>query len=272
MTRYSRSESFSCSAFCGSLEHSDARISASWALTYLPPFATLRTAVVSSVGALSLVMYPDPPARSTRLPCTSSECMLRMSTGRVGNSRLMSPSKSRPLRPGMEKSKIAMSHSSLRASSRASSPLVASPTTVAAGSAASICFSPWRTIGWSSAMRIRMVLYPVSFPCWFRFISCTASEKYMHGRRAWPSAVTKNLFPVKVYLHAGKDKTDTRANYLHLSQPDFIGETARGSNESRESPTILPVAKQRLVRGTLHGVVAGLRHRSGSTYEERLTD
>src|SRR5437762_11472173 len=66
MTRYSRSESFSCSAFCGSLEHSEARISASCALTYLPPFATLRTAVLSSVGALSLVMYPEPPARKDR--------------------------------------------------------------------------------------------------------------------------------------------------------------------------------------------------------------
>ncbi len=56
MTRYSRSESFSCSAFCGSDEHSLARISASDAETYLPPFATLRTAVVNSVGALSFVM------------------------------------------------------------------------------------------------------------------------------------------------------------------------------------------------------------------------
>ena len=56
ITRYSRSESVSCGGFWASGASSTASLSASDALTYLPPPTTLRMAAASSSPALSLFM------------------------------------------------------------------------------------------------------------------------------------------------------------------------------------------------------------------------
>jgi len=115
-------------------------------------------APINSSGALALVRYPEAPARSARTAYCSSACMLRIRTGCFGCSALISLRTSRPLRPGMEMSSSTTSYSLFRIFARVSAPLAASSQTVMSPTSARICLSPSRTIAWSSATRIRIMI------------------------------------------------------------------------------------------------------------------
>src|SRR5258707_15832425 len=60
ITRYSRSERDSCRGFSASGARSVASFSAKLALTYLPPFATLRMAPLNPPPAPPLLIPPPP--------------------------------------------------------------------------------------------------------------------------------------------------------------------------------------------------------------------
>src|SRR5882757_2698504 len=82
--------------------------------------------------------------------------MLSTSTGSRGRDFRISPSTSRPLRPGIVMSSTTTSHSFSQTLAMASCAVPASPNVARLNSSAKICFKPWRTTAWSSAIRIFM--------------------------------------------------------------------------------------------------------------------
>jgi hypothetical protein len=86
--------------------------------------------------------------------------MLSTSTRSFGFSECTCLMSSMPLRPGIDMSSSSTSKSSARTRSSTSCPFCASPTTARSAAAESSCFSPSRTIVWSSARTMRIMAFP----------------------------------------------------------------------------------------------------------------
>src|ERR1051326_9141727 len=84
--------------------------------------------------------------------------MLKTSTGSLGRDFFISFKTSSPPLPGMVISSTTTSHFSFQTLVRASWPVLASPKWTRLNSSGRICFKPWRTTAWSSAISILMEL------------------------------------------------------------------------------------------------------------------
>src|SRR5215469_1341238 len=123
------------------------------------PAATTRMAVSKSAGSVSLSRNPLAPARSAANTYSSRSKVVRMitRTPAVSGAVVIRRVASMPSRSGIRTSIKTMSGLTARATSTASAPLAASPTTENPGVAAMMPQNPTRTSAWSSATATEIV-------------------------------------------------------------------------------------------------------------------